>query len=202
MIWLNLATLSLFSCDLISITGTAEYLLQQARYCFSVGMVLFLYAEALVPVIIGYFFYFLICKILYFLIHPAHALKISVMKITKVPSFSCRTSVSIYCAPFARQVQSREGILRCSRLNPLCKIVPVLPLRGVSAVFMYFSSATTVTFSDAVYLYFPKDTQVIFTVPGVFAVKIPLDEITAILGSDVLYIVVFPLSSVSAAAYF
>ena len=67
----------------------------------------------------------------------------------------------------------------------------MLPLRGVSAVFMYFSSAITVTFSDAVYLYFPKDTQVIFTVPGVFAVKIPLDEITAILGSDVLYIVVF-----------
>ena len=71
----------------------------------------------------------------------------------------------------------------------------MLPLRGVSAVFMYFSSAITVTFSDAVYLYFPKDMQVIFTVPGVFAVKIPLDEITAILGSDILYIVVFPLSS-------
>ena len=70
MIWLNLATLSLFSCDLISITGTTEYLLQQARYCFSVGMVLFLYAEALVPVIIGYFFTFCYVRSSIFLFTP------------------------------------------------------------------------------------------------------------------------------------
>ena len=61
---------------------------------------------------------------------------------------------------------------------------------------MYFSSAITVTFSDAVYLYFPKDTQVIFTVPGVFAVKIPLDEITCYFRILMFYIsLCFPLSS-------
>lgn len=114
MIWLNLATLSLFSCDLISITGTAEYLLQQARYCFSVGMVLFLYAEALVPVIIGYFFYFLICKILYFLIHPAHALKISVMKNHESSIFQLpHIRLYILRAFLPGKFKSREEILRC-----------------------------------------------------------------------------------------
>ena len=45
---------------------------------------------------------------------------------------------------------------------------------------MDFSSAPTTTFADAIYLFFPKDIQVIFTVPVVFGVTTPLDETVAI----------------------
>ena len=158
-----------------------EYLLQHCRYCSSVGIVLFLYAEAFVPAITGYFFTSWYVRFSIFLSTPHIRSRLESWKITNVPSFSCRTSVSTYSAPLCpARLNAGSVFSGASRLNPLCRIIPVFPFRGVLDVPVFLSW----TYTCMVFFIFfpPSAVTVIFTRPGAFAVIFPvLDTVTALL---------------------
>ena len=155
-----------------------EYLLQHWRYCSSVGIILCLYAEAFVPVITGYFFTSWYVRFSILLSTPHIRSRLESWKITNVPSFNCRTSVSTYFAPFCpARLKAGSVFSGASRLNPLCRIVPELPLRGALDVPVFLSR----TYTCMVFFIFfpPSAVTVIFTRPGAFAVIFPvLDTVT------------------------